>query len=113
MKKLIFIALISALALNVASCDKKDETTPPSSLVGTSWVTSSVEHGYTETLTFLTESTGTGLTSYSYDEEDTTYNFTYVYSYPNISITILGEGTFQGVINGNTMTCWDDIYVKK
>lgn len=86
MKKLLFIAIISALALSFSSCDKI-----PNSLAGTSW--SCYVDGDLDTMTFISEN----IMKDAYGE-----SYTYTYDKPYVHINT-SNGIVTGKIGGNEL----------
>ena len=109
------INLTVALSVGFSSCNNDDDAP---SLVGTTWVASERDGGwtFTVTITFTTETAGmfsnveTGPSGERYSETDT---FTYTLNYPTVTITIPGEGVEVGVISGSTMNLGGMVFIRR
>lgn len=99
MKKLLTI-LLAVCTVTLSSC-KKDDSTIPDSLNGTSWTTAMPDNGGTMTLVF-SENTVKGVAEYE-GEIFSEISGTYIYKAPNVTITF-DDTSSTGVVEGNKMT---------
>lgn len=113
MKKLWLLFAISGIVLSFSSC-KKDKVDAPSSLTGTSWVSTVVEgdYSYTDTLVFG-ESEVSSLYADS-DGDSDSYSGTYTYDAPTVTLKLDGS-TLIGTVKGNKMSFFggETVFTKK